>query len=142
MIKCESNILFTNEYGTNSLSILCRPDNPDGDKVIRYLHLQILFFTYHMLTVCFVYQKFHFIIRSARVSVGKRMNLYHETYLFFSIPKDIAQLNLTVEKAPRQDIMFMKKVRFVTYIIYCLLIKGQTFKFLLKNKENLWKVKL
>lgn len=27
-----------------------------------------------------------------------------------SIPKDIAQLNLNVEKAPRQDIMFMKKV--------------------------------
>ena len=26
------------------------------------------------------------------------------------IPKDIAQLDLTVEKAPRQDIMFMRKV--------------------------------
>ena len=47
------------------------------------------------------------------------MNPYPETYLFFSIPKDIAQLNLTVEKAPRQDIMFMKKVRFTTYIICC-----------------------
>ena len=65
MIKCERNILFTNEYGTNSLSILCRPDNPDGDKVIRYIHLQILFFTYHTLTVCFVYHKFHLVIKSA-----------------------------------------------------------------------------
>lgn len=27
------------------------------------------------------------------------------------IPRDIAQLDLTVEKAPRQDSMFMKKVR-------------------------------
>ena len=82
MIKCESNILFSNEYGTNSLSILCRPDNPDGDKVIRYIYLQILYFTYHTLTVYFVYHKFHLIIKSARVSVEKRMNPYLGTYLF------------------------------------------------------------
>ena len=42
---------------------------------------------------------------------------YLEAYLFFSIPKDIAQLNLTVEKAPRQDIMFMKKVRFISIFV-------------------------
>ena len=70
-----------------------------------------------MLAVCFMYHKLYFMIRSARPSVGKQLNLNLQTYLFFSIPKDIAQLNLTVEKAPRQDIMFMKKVRFATYII-------------------------
>ena len=137
MIKCESNVLFTNEYGTNSLSILCRPDNPDGDKVIRYIQIQILFFTYHMLTVCFMYHKFYFMIRSARPSVRKRLYLNLQSYLFFSIPKDIAQLNLTVEKAPRQDIMFMKKVRFTTCIICYKRINAKLLVFLLKNKQKL-----
>ncbi len=32
------------------------------------------------------------------------------------IPKDIAQLDLTVEKAPRQDVMFMKKVCTLVFV--------------------------
>jgi hypothetical protein len=29
---------------------------------------------------------------------------------YFRIPKDIAQLDLSVESPPRQDVLFMKKV--------------------------------
>ena len=73
--------------------------------------------------------------------VGKLMNPYLETYLFFSIPKDIAQLNLTVEKAPRQDIMFMKKVRFATYILHCKLIKRRNVSIFVQEQGKSMKGK-
>ena len=69
------------------------------------------------------------------------MNPYLETYLFFSIPKDIAQLNLTVEKVPRQDIMFMKKVGFATYILHCKLIKRRNVSIFVQEQGKSMKGK-
>jgi hypothetical protein len=42
-----------------------------------------------------------------------------------TIPKDIAELNLTIEKPQRQDIMFMKKVIYLVYFINLLASSSQ-----------------
>ncbi len=112
-------VVVINVSMVNYLSVLCRPDNPEGDKVIRYTcHVLIslnrtVTFTITQVTNCTRKVWFYFL---------SICSMFHQTtdYLnqgcelchlpLHSIPKDISALNLTVEKAPRQDIIFMKKV--------------------------------
>ena len=56
------------------------------------------------------------------------MQLFVLCMLLSSIPKEISELNLKIEKPPRQDIMFMKKVKQSSGHFYTSVFQLQLFQ--------------